>query len=81
MQRQMNRSRKDLLKENLERLDADEHAQVFEIIKRDTENYTKTATGVLISSDNLSDKCIAEIEKLVSYYLDQRKSMDIIRRQ
>ena len=72
----MNRNRKEALKENLEKLDADEHAQIFNIIKRYTETYTKTQTGVLVSSDNLSDECILEIEKMVTFYLDQRKSME-----
>jgi hypothetical protein len=72
----MNRNRKETLKENLEKLDAEEHAQIFNIIKRYTETYTKTQTGVLVSSDNLPDACILEIEKMVTFYLDQRKSME-----
>jgi hypothetical protein len=77
----MNRVRKEQLKENLEKLDAGEHAQIFEIVKRNTENFTKTQNNVLISSDVLSDGCMIEIEKLVAYYLDQRKNMDLTRRQ
>lgn len=72
----MNRSRKETLKENLDKLDADEHAQIFAIIKRYTDTYTKTQSGVLVSSDNLPDTCLIEIEKMVSFYLDQRKRMD-----
>lgn len=68
----MNRLRKEHLKENLDKLGADEHAQIFEIIKRYTESYTKTQSGVLISSDNLPDDCIKEIEKMVQFYLDSR---------
>ena len=77
----MNRPRKEQLKENLEKLDAGEHAQIFEIVKRNTDNFTKTQNNVLISSDVLSEDCILEIEKLVAYYLDQRKNMDLTRRQ
>lgn len=72
----MNRLRKEQLKERLEKLDAEEHAQIFETIKRYTNEYTKTQTGVLVSSDNLPDECILEIEKMATYYLDQRKRMD-----
>ena len=72
----MNRSRKETLKENLDKLDADEHVQIFAIIKRYTDTYTKTQTGVLVSSDNLPDACIEELERMVSFYLDQRKRMD-----
>lgn len=73
----MNRSRKEALKEKLEKLDAGEHAQIFEIVKRNTDNFTKTQNNVLISSDVLSDECMIEIEKLVAYYIDQRKTMDL----
>ena len=29
-----------------------------------------------MSSENLTDECLVEIEKLVSFYMDQRKRMD-----
>lgn len=77
----MNRVRKEQLKEKIEKLDAEEHAQIFEIIKRYTENYTKTQTGVLVSSDFLPDACLIEIETLVAYYIDQRNRIDFNRRQ
>lgn len=77
----MKRHQKEKLKENLERLDAEEHAQVFQLIKQYTDSFTKTQNGVLISSDNLSDECLLEMEKMVNYYLDQRKTMDFNRRQ
>lgn len=73
----MNRTRKEQLKEQLDRLDAHEHAQIFEVMKRYTENYTKTQNGILVSSDNLPDECLLEIEKLVLFYMDQRKRMDL----
>jgi hypothetical protein len=72
----MNRSQKEALKEKIEKLDPQEHAQIFNVIKKYTENYTKTLSGVLVSSENLTDECLIEIEKLVSFYLDQRKRMD-----
>ena len=77
----MNRIRKEKLKENLEKLDPQEHAQVFGIVKKYTDNYTKTQTGVLVSSDTLSDACLQEMEALVAFYLDQRKQYDFSRRQ
>jgi len=66
----MKRSQKEKLKENLDKLDAQEHAQIFDIIKRYTDNFTKTQNGVLVSSDVLSDECLLEIEKRVAYYMD-----------
>jgi hypothetical protein len=77
----MKRQQKEKLKENLDKLDAEEHAQVFAIIKKYTDSFTKTQTGVLVSSDTLSDECLLEMESLVKFYLDQRKSMDFNRRQ
>ena len=77
----MRRQQKEKLKENMEKLDAEEHAQIFTIIKQYTDTFTKTQTGVLISSESLSDACLLEMEKLVIYYLDQRKTMDFNRRQ
>ena len=72
----MNRAQKEALKEKLDKLDPQEHAQIFEVIRRYTDTYTKTQTGVLVSTDSLSDECLQEIEKLVLFYMDQRKRMD-----
>ena len=72
----MNRLRKEALKEQIEKLDPQEHAQIFGIVKKYTENFTKTQNGVLVSSDNLPDECIKEMETMVNFYLDQRKRMD-----
>ena len=77
----MNRVRKEKLKENIEKLDPQEHAQLFGIIKTYTDTYTKTQTGVLVSSDTLPDACLQEMEALVAFYLDQRKQYDFSRRQ
>jgi hypothetical protein len=72
----MNRLRKEALKEQIEKLDPQEHAQIFGIVKKYTANYTTTQNGVLVSSDNLPDECIKEMERMVNFYLDQRKRMD-----
>lgn len=77
----MKRHQKEKLRENLDKLDADEHAQIFAVIKKYTDAFTKTQNGVLISSDTLSDECLVEMESMVAYYLDQRKSLNLNRRQ
>jgi hypothetical protein len=77
----MNRLRLEQLKEKLDRLDADEHAQIFAIVKRHTETFTKTQTGAFVSSESLPVECIEEMEKMVLFYIDQRKDMDLSRRQ
>lgn len=77
----MKRPQKEKLKENLEKLDAEEHAQIFNVIKKYTDTYTKTQSGVLVSSDVLPDECLREIETMVAYYIDQRKTMNFSRKQ
>lgn len=72
----MNRVRKETLKENIERLESEEHAQLFKIIQRYTDSVTKTQTGVLVSSDTLTDECLLEMETMVSFFMDQRKRLD-----
>lgn len=73
----MNRVRKEQLKERIEKLDTEEQQQIFELIKRYTSEYTMTQTGALVSSESISDECMIEIEKMVFYYNDQRKRMDV----
>ena len=70
------RLRKEKLREQLDALDVHEHAQVFEVIKRYTQEFTRTNSGVLVSSESLPPACIAEMETLVAFYTDQRKRMD-----
>ena len=72
----MNRARKEKLRDQLDLLDPHEHAQIFAVVKHHTESYTRTQSGVLVSSDVLTDDCMLEMEKMVAFYLDQRKRMD-----
>jgi len=72
----MNRSKKEALKESLDKLDVREHAQIFEVIRRYTNNFTTTQTGVLVSSDNLPDECLEEIERMVSFFMDIRAHLN-----
>ena len=64
------------MKEQLDVLDTNEHAQIFSIIKKYTDQCTKTQTGVLVSTDHLSDECLHEIEKYIHFCKDQRKRME-----
>ncbi len=68
--------KKEWLKEQLDKMDESEHTQIFSIVKNYTTNYTKTQGGVLISTTNLSDDCLKEIENYVIFCLDQRRRMD-----
>jgi hypothetical protein len=70
------RQKKEWLKDQLDRMESNEHIQIFNIIKKHTEQFTKTQTGILISTDNLSDECIENIEKYVVFSIDQRKRIE-----
>lgn len=70
------RSKKEWLKEQLDSMESNEHNQVFSIIKKYTDQFTKTQNGVLVSTDNLSDECLSEIEKYVTFCLEQKRRMD-----
>lgn len=72
----MNRAQLEVLREKIDRLDPQEHAQLFEVIKRYTDKFTTTQTGVLLSSDTLPVECLRELDQMVSFYADQRKRMD-----
>jgi hypothetical protein len=72
----MNRVRKEQLREQIDKLEPEEHAQIFAIIKKHTESFTTTQTGVMVSSDTLNNECLLEMEKMVQFYRDQRKRME-----
>ena len=72
----MNRQKKEWLKEQIDKLDSNEHMQIYNIIKKFTKEITKTPDGVFISSDDLSNECLEQIEKYVVFCLDQRKRID-----
>ena len=67
------RSRKEWLKDHIDRMDANEHNQLFSIVKKYTSQFTKTNSGVLVSTDNLPQECLVEIEQYVTFSIDQRK--------
>lgn len=70
------RSKKEWLKDQLDRMDPNEHTQVFNMIKKHTDQFTKTQSGVLISTDQLNDECLTEIEKYIAFRNDQKKQME-----
>ncbi len=70
------RSKKEWLKDHLDRMESNEHNQVFGIIKKYTDQFTKTQNGVLVSTDNLTSECLTEIEKYINFCIDQKKRMD-----
>ena len=72
----MNRSRLEWVKEQLDNLEVNEHIQVYEIIKKYTDNITKAPTGIFISSEHLPLECLQEMEKYILFCIDQKSRMD-----
>ena len=73
---QLPRSRLEKLKEHIDKLDPNEHIQIYEIMKKCSPAVTVTQNGVLISADAVNDENILEVERYVFFCLDQRKRMD-----
>lgn len=74
----MQRSTLETLKEQIDKLDVNEHRQIHNIIKRYNKTFqsTKTQQGVLVTADNLSVESLQEIQRYVHFCIDQRKRMD-----
>ena len=70
------RSKKEWMKEQLDSMDVHEHAQVLSIIRKYTDQSTKTQNGLLISTDTLPDECLNEINNYINFLLDQRTRMN-----
>jgi hypothetical protein len=70
------RSKKEWIKERIDAMDSNEHSQIYAIVRKYTAQFTNTQSGVLVSTDSLSDECLVEIEKYVVFCQDQRKRMD-----
>jgi hypothetical protein len=65
-----------MLKDQIDRLEQNEHRQIYNIIKKKGPAVTKTQNGILVSSDSLDNDTIEEVEKYVLFCLDQRRRMD-----
>jgi len=64
------------LKEQIDKLEMNEHIQLYSIVKKYTDVVTKTPTGIFVSTENLSQECLQEMDKYVIFCLDQRKRME-----
>ena len=70
------RAKKEWMKEQLDKMEAQEHVQILNIIKKYNDQMTKTQNGVLVSTDVLNNDCLEEVEKYITFCLDQRKRME-----
>ena len=66
----------EALKDKIDRLEVNEHKQIYNIIKKISPQVTRTQNGVLVSSDTLDEDTLVEVEKYVLFCLDQRKRME-----
>jgi hypothetical protein len=64
------------MKMQLDKLEVTEHIQIYGIIKKYTENITKSTNGVFVSSEHLSQECLQEMEKHINFCIDQKSRMD-----
>jgi hypothetical protein len=64
------------MKEQIDKLNATEHSQIYKIVLKDNTKTTQTPSGVLVSSEHLSEECLKEIEQYIIYCIDQRSRMD-----
>lgn len=69
------RSKLEMLKEQIDKLEPNEHKQIYNIMKKTELQVTKTQNGVLVSADKISDETLEEVEKYVLFCLDQQKRM------
>jgi hypothetical protein len=60
----------------LERLEQNEHEQIFKIIRKYTNEYTRSDTGVYVSSKNLPVECLSEVERYIAFCFDQRVHLE-----
>ena len=60
----------------LERLEQNEHEQIFKIIRKYTDEYTRSDTGVYVSSKNLPAECLDEMERYITFCFDQRAHLE-----
>lgn len=69
-------SKLESLKDKIDKLEVNEHKQIYNIMKKNGPPVTKTQNGVLISSETLDNDTLIEVERYVLFCLDQRKRME-----
>jgi hypothetical protein len=76
MAAKFSRSKLEMLKDQIDKLEINEHKQIFNIMNKNELQVTKTQNGVLVSADLLSEEILSEVERYVLFCLDQRKRME-----
>ena len=76
MAAKFSRSKLEALKDQIDKLETNEHKQIYNIMKKTDFQSTKTQNGVLVSADSLDEDVLTEEDKYLNFCLDQRKRMD-----
>jgi hypothetical protein len=72
----MNRSRLEWMKEQMDKLEVNEHIQIRYILMKYKAPVTEAPNGVFISSEHLNQDCLKEMEQYILYCIDQKSRMD-----
>ena len=72
----MERTKKEQMKDAIDKMESNEHLQILNIVKKYTDNFTKTQAGVLVSTEILNEDCLKEIDAYITFSFDQRKRID-----
>jgi hypothetical protein len=72
----MERTKKEQMKDAIDKMESNEHLQILNIVKKYTDNFTKTQAGVLVSTEILNEECLQEIDRYITFSIDQRKRID-----
>jgi hypothetical protein len=72
----MNRSKLEQMKAQIDSLEPADHQQLYIIINKFTQTFTKTTNGVFVSSENLSPECLEQMEKHIQFCTDQHRRME-----
>lgn len=79
----MNKSTEFLikLKEHIENLPKENHIEIYKIIKKHTNDYSKNNNGIFVNISILKDEAISDIQKYIEYITNQEKLINDIEKE
>ena len=60
------------LRKRIERMQESTHSEIFKITQKYKIPFTENSNGIFINMDNLSNECIAELEKHIKWLEEQQ---------
>lgn len=69
------------LKEQIENLPKENHIEIYKIIKKHTNEYSKNNNGTFVNISILKDDAIEDIQKYLDYIKNQEKLINDIEKQ